>query len=72
MTQLPLVWAQTTTSFPANGMPTDTPSSTTGAVMFFAVSAIIFGGALVLYLRNRRPAGPGPDPDRTPGPGATR
>lgn len=68
MTDLQLIWAQTTTTFPANGMPVDTPSSTTGAVMFFAVSAIIIGGAALLYLRNRRPSGsgPGPAPGGTP------
>ncbi len=56
MTELPLIWAQTTTTYPVNGLPPDTPGSAVGAVMFFAVTAIIMGGALALFLRHRRPA----------------
>jgi hypothetical protein len=55
--------AQTTTLVtPPTTLPAENPGSTAAGIVFFGVTAVIIVGALVLYLRNRRP--------RTPGPGA--
>ena len=49
----------TTTTFPL--VPTERPSSTAGALVFFATFAIIVGGGLVLYFRHRPPREPRTD-----------
>lgn len=49
------VLAQTSTTlagFPTE--PVENPASTQASLVFFAVMAIIIGGAVILYLRNRR------------------
>ncbi len=49
------VLAQTSTTLA--GLPTEppeNPASTQASLVFFAVMAVIIGGAVILYLRNRR------------------
>lgn len=44
--------AQTSTSLPA-GPPTEPDPLNAGGIVFLVVSAVLFGGALLLYLRHR-------------------
>jgi hypothetical protein len=44
-----------TTLAPTTTMPGENPGSTAGSVVFFGVCGVILVGALVLFLRNRRP-----------------
>ena len=44
--------AQTSTSLRA-GAPTEPDPLNAGGIVFLAVSAVLFGGALLLYLRHR-------------------
>ena len=53
--------AQTTSlPTPPTTLPAENPGSTAAGIVFFGVTAVIIVGALVLYLRNRRPRVPGP------------
>jgi hypothetical protein len=49
--------AQTTTSYTTNATPIakDADPLNAGGLVFLFVSAVIFGGALILYLRHRQP-----------------
>jgi hypothetical protein len=54
--------AQTTSlPTPPTTLPAENPGSTAAGVVFFGVTAVMIVGALILYLRNRRPkvASPG-------------
>lgn len=44
-----------TTLAPTTTLPAENPGSTAAGVVFFGVCAVVIVGALVLYLRNRRP-----------------
>jgi hypothetical protein len=46
-------WAQTPPTVPGQSPEPDPLNA--GGVVFFVTSIIIFGGALILYLRHRRP-----------------
>jgi hypothetical protein len=48
------------TAPPTTLLPAENPNSTAAGVVFFGVSGVIIAGALVLYLRNRRPRVPQP------------
>ena len=50
-----------TTLAPPTTLPAENPGSTTAGVVFFGVCAVVIVGALVLYLRNRRPRVAAPD-----------
>jgi hypothetical protein len=53
--------AQTTTlPAPPTTLPAENPGSTAAGIVFFGVTAVIILGALILYLRNRRPKVPDP------------
>ena len=45
---------------PTTVLPAENPNSTAAGIVFFGVSGVIIVGALVLYLRNRRPRVPQP------------
>ena len=51
----------TTTLSPTTTVPAENPGSTAAGFVFFGISAAIVVGALVLYLRNRRPRVASPD-----------
>jgi hypothetical protein len=51
--------AQTSTSaVTTTTVPAENPGSTAAGIVFFGVSGVIVVGALLLYLRNRRPRPP--------------
>ena len=50
-----------TTLAPPTTLPAENPGSTAAGVVFFGVCAVVIVGALVLYLRNRRPRVAAPD-----------
>lgn len=47
-----------TTLAPTTTLPAENPGSTAAGIVFFGVTGVIIVGALVLYLRNRRPKVP--------------
>jgi hypothetical protein len=49
-------WAQASTTVATSTAPPGDPDPlNAGGIVFLGVSAIVFGGALLLYLRHRRP-----------------
>jgi hypothetical protein len=51
----PPVGAQSAPSTPTSTVAPENPGSTAAGVVFFGVCAVVIVGALVLYLRNRKP-----------------
>jgi hypothetical protein len=49
-------WAQVPPTVP--GQPAEPDPLNAGGIVFLCTSAVIFGGALILYLRHRRPRSP--------------